>query len=850
MDHDQSPDVEGHARKRRRKVLSCTDCRRRKVQCDRGLPACNRCVKAGKSAACTYEDDPPPVNHGSISVNGSVAPTSGNVAKPTQPSVTVSREVWDDLLSRLLHQERTIERLRDGRTEYPMSSGLKDFTSNSSPHNLASSYDQGQSQTSQTVHFRGKSFKTQFHGATDPRSAMADVPEAFTFAREVISRSPALVRVRRELGELRQLKKSIEKEKDKRPHPDLLTHLPSRDRADAMISTYFDTIDAVYGLFHTPSFTRDYKSFCESPRAATPAFTVTVLLMIACVECFMEENPRLYVADSPVSRERAVQAIEACEMWLQEQSHKHTTLAYFQIHCLLLIAKEMNSIKAKRRWVDIGTFLRLAVAAGLHRDTTMLQNEASPFDQEMRKRIWYFIVEMDLKASLDRGMPAVALEYASDCGLPSNNHDEDFNVDSRELPDPRPDTEVTKMTYFRLSARSHTLRARLTTILNKFDPGLSYEDIIAYTRAIEQHISELPDWPSHSPVVAANANTSPVSDARPSTADVSSIVAQKFTLLRIQLEQFMLTLHTYAARQATSTMHLVISRTVFLTTSRSALRQLQALPGVCRTFMLLFRHGLVRIFVSVGHLGTLPRGNGSSEETQRNRIGTGSSILTLDDPGTAQALVDVANTALTLFEDRLLRSGNLQWTFTFAVYDLLRSQLPLSEQKKTPSGCDRILELFKYIVENQEPAFAARAASYDGPVEKKKNKEKPSFDLSRPSAQAYSTGSRRDAAPDPPDVSSMQQRQQTSLDSIALSGGDEFQALYNNSAGGGTGIPSTHSTSMTELLDWNFDDWMLYNNDVSFWPQDVAAAASSSAEAIAGVVDPGSDQLSGSRTVL
>jgi hypothetical protein len=42
-------------RKRKRDVLSCLDCRRRKLKCDRGFPACGRCVKGGIAASCTYK---------------------------------------------------------------------------------------------------------------------------------------------------------------------------------------------------------------------------------------------------------------------------------------------------------------------------------------------------------------------------------------------------------------------------------------------------------------------------------------------------------------------------------------------------------------------------------------------------------------------------------------------------------------------------------------------------------------------------------------------------------------------------------------------------------------------------
>lgn len=41
-------------RKRRRKALSCLECRRRKVKCDRRYPYCNRCRETGETEACVY----------------------------------------------------------------------------------------------------------------------------------------------------------------------------------------------------------------------------------------------------------------------------------------------------------------------------------------------------------------------------------------------------------------------------------------------------------------------------------------------------------------------------------------------------------------------------------------------------------------------------------------------------------------------------------------------------------------------------------------------------------------------------------------------------------------------------
>ncbi|KAL7624520.1 hypothetical protein AAE478_006085 [Parahypoxylon ruwenzoriense] len=60
MDEKASHEVQGKAppRKRRRIVISCTECHRRKQKCDRKMP-CTNCVSRNKEAACRYETGTP-----------------------------------------------------------------------------------------------------------------------------------------------------------------------------------------------------------------------------------------------------------------------------------------------------------------------------------------------------------------------------------------------------------------------------------------------------------------------------------------------------------------------------------------------------------------------------------------------------------------------------------------------------------------------------------------------------------------------------------------------------------------------------------------------------------------------
>lgn len=90
--------------------------------------------------------------------------------------------------------------------------------------------------------------------------------------------------------------------------------------------------------------------------------------------------------------------------------------------------------------------IRLMLKMGLHRDPSRLPN-ISPFDGEMRRRIWNLAIQLDLIVSFHMGLPSMVNVIESDTGLPRNLVDEDLDGDCFELPPSRPDSEYTQLTY-------------------------------------------------------------------------------------------------------------------------------------------------------------------------------------------------------------------------------------------------------------------------------------------------------------------------------------------------------------------------------------------------------------------
>jgi hypothetical protein len=91
----------------------------------------------------------------------------------------------------------------------------------------------------------------------------------------------------------------------------------------------------------------------------------------------------------------------------------------------------------------LGVVLRNARAMGLHRDGTNFG--LSPYETEMRRRIWWHICVLDLRSSEDHGYEPEIHDWSYDTKFPSNINDADITPDQAEAPTER--TTSSDMTF-------------------------------------------------------------------------------------------------------------------------------------------------------------------------------------------------------------------------------------------------------------------------------------------------------------------------------------------------------------------------------------------------------------------
>ncbi|KAF3005947.1 hypothetical protein E8E13_010120 [Curvularia kusanoi] len=520
---DNSPEHDDGTEKRtskKRKVLSCYACRSRKMKCDRVYPVCGRCQKTGRADQCSY--DPRLLEEAHVQPGQSLTASVNHTMPPVHDNGIngdyAKDEASEALRWKLRMQERRIEMLERQLT----ATSASDI-----PSQLKTATVQDSSVAEEML-FRGKGFKTQFHGTTSVMSMISQYRDLQAFTRQTLAVDNTMRQVKKDFKGFRDRRKILMKEKIAQTYgtdEEVLALLPPKDEVDVEAAYYFRTWETTYRILHKPTFWQEYSSFWSGrpSQNKTAGFATILLLLITITKCLRVKED-VFVGDSTSDRDAAANIIETCEMWMNRQPRKRLTLPFFQLQCLALLAKRVNCVKLKQDWVTAGDVLRLALASGMHRDPSLLAvGRISEYEKEMKKRLWYTIVELEVQSSFDNGLQSSLTNLYFDTPVPSNLQDEAFSIETREMPASRPIEHFTSTSYLIAASRSLPLRIRLIQLLNDPSCQLQYTDIIHYDEQISSAISELPVWPEMRAAVS-------------------------MALVGLQLRQYLLVLHKPYAR--------------------------------------------------------------------------------------------------------------------------------------------------------------------------------------------------------------------------------------------------------------------------------------------------------------
>lgn len=149
-------------------------------------------------------------------------------------------------------------------------------------------------------------------------------------------------------------------------------------------------------------------------------------------------------------------------------------------------------------YVLSGVCLRLMLKMGLHRDPSKLAN-ISPFESEMRRRMWNMAIQIELLVSFHMGLPSMLQGIESDTSIPRNLQDDDFDEDSVDLPPGRPSTDYTSMTYPIHKTRVLRVFGQIARQAHALTPP-NYDEVMKLDTLLQETWSSVPSFMKFRPL--------------------------------------------------------------------------------------------------------------------------------------------------------------------------------------------------------------------------------------------------------------------------------------------------------------------------------------------------------------
>ncbi|TGO06926.1 hypothetical protein BTUL_0389g00010 [Botrytis tulipae] len=460
---------------RKRLRLSCGECRKKKLSCDRRLP-CQRCVRSGRSGQCSFETGQP-----SITMHKQQqAQTDSEEVQKLRSELTQLRI----LLSKIHPQnEATIV------AEPVTTPGVSDIS-----YGLLSDkrWDENYGSIIPTdnglIHPNARTpsnYYTQHHLFR----FFEEIPELFPLMKETYEEllEPHGVRIRKDKAARNDLQARI----NYTAECQMEDILPEKDVTDFLVLSYLENFEQLHRIVHIPTFNKEYAEFWVPNCTRHSNMTALILSMISISICIPASYNSLTLSHYQIA---PGQWISACDKWLKKQSSNGRKLVHYQIGCLLYLARRLHMIRKKEWCKETSSLLQNAIMDGLNRDPT--SSGDTIFAREMKRRMWAVIRELDLQNSFETGIPTLLNTIHAKTGTPGDIDDEDFDKTSKILPIPGSFGRHTRTSYQIHS--SHSWELRLDVSRRLFATGtpkvLSYDEVLQLTHQLTHEIHSLPAW--------------------------------------------------------------------------------------------------------------------------------------------------------------------------------------------------------------------------------------------------------------------------------------------------------------------------------------------------------------------
>lgn len=206
---------------------------------------------------------------------------------------------------------------------------------------------------------------------------------------------------------------------------------PSSNHIRYLTATYFRNVDTHLKILHRPTISNALYHLADYPNTASDlspeqeslyfAVYYSAVASLSPIECSLSLGRARadLAADYQVGIERALARAD----YLNNTSLQ--TLQALTLYACCL----RNHNGSRASWAMLSLPIRLAQAIGIHRDGDGTSLRFSPYEAEQRRRLWWQLIVLDIRAAEDRGTATVITRASYNTRLPHNIDDSEYGPD-------------------------------------------------------------------------------------------------------------------------------------------------------------------------------------------------------------------------------------------------------------------------------------------------------------------------------------------------------------------------------------------------------------------------------------
>jgi hypothetical protein len=266
----------------------------------------------------------------------------------------------------------------------------------------------------------------------------------------------------------------------------LLNSLPKKEVADRLILSWFKSPDPGVSSIHRPSFQAQCEQMYRDP-SDVPVMWISLFYSIICLGCrneaynALEESEQNTAARLGLAQQYQQLAAAGLALADYTKPKKYAVEALIQYSSGQYLGKEDPPL---RLWLMVAVIIRIALRMGYHRDPSHFPN-ISPFEGEMRRRLWTLIQVFDILQSFELGLPSMIQSVHSDTQRPRNILDTDFGPDSAALPPARPLSEISPVSYGIIKSDLAKVFARACELSHSVVPP-EYDEVMELDKELQE----------------------------------------------------------------------------------------------------------------------------------------------------------------------------------------------------------------------------------------------------------------------------------------------------------------------------------------------------------------------------